>query len=154
MRRQYGQAHRAPAMERQEAPGAGAERGSQMRKQVTHCARGGHEFTAENTYIAPSRPNVRVCRICKKERDDQWRRNHPNYQRSPGIVAWHRANGYRYRVRNRASQTMSRELARLNEALIGRKLPEFDHLLGRRKKTRAVNIITAIAPIEPLGIWL
>ncbi len=125
-----------------------------MRKPVTHCTRGGHEFTVENTYIAPSRPNVRVCRACKKERTNQWRADHPNYQRAPHIVAWRRANGYRYRVRNRNYQTVSREYARLYEALVGQKLPEFDHLLGRRTKTRAVNMITEVTPIEPLGIWL
>lgn len=30
----------------------------------THCIRG-HEFTADNTYSAPSRPHVRICRACK-----------------------------------------------------------------------------------------
>lgn len=27
----------------------------------------GHEFTPENTYYRPSRPNVRVCRQCKRK---------------------------------------------------------------------------------------
>lgn len=31
----------------------------------THCD-SGHEFTAENTYVPPSRPNVRDCRACRK----------------------------------------------------------------------------------------
>lgn len=30
----------------------------------THCSQG-HEFTPENTYVAPSRPNVRCCRACR-----------------------------------------------------------------------------------------
>lgn len=31
----------------------------------THCD-SGHEFTLENTYVAPSRPLVRACRACRK----------------------------------------------------------------------------------------
>lgn len=31
----------------------------------THC-NAGHEFTAENTYVAPRRPHVRACRACRK----------------------------------------------------------------------------------------
>lgn len=36
------------------------------------CAKG-HEFTPENTYVRPSRPNKRECVICMKERE----RNRP-----------------------------------------------------------------------------
>lgn len=32
-------------------------------KARTHCNKG-HEFTEENTYYKPSRPNTRCCRIC------------------------------------------------------------------------------------------
>lgn len=31
----------------------------------THCDRG-HEFTPENTYAPPSRPNIRSCRTCRR----------------------------------------------------------------------------------------
>lgn len=31
----------------------------------THCD-AGHEFTVANTYVSPSRPNVRCCRACRK----------------------------------------------------------------------------------------
>lgn len=31
----------------------------------THCDHG-HEFTPENTYVPPSRPNIRDCRTCRK----------------------------------------------------------------------------------------
>lgn len=31
----------------------------------THCSNG-HEFTPENTYVRPSRPNARNCRSCKR----------------------------------------------------------------------------------------
>lgn len=34
----------------------------------THCANG-HEFTPENIYRPPSRPNSRMCRTCLAERD-------------------------------------------------------------------------------------
>ncbi len=37
----------------------------------THCLNG-HEFTPENTYYAPGRPNERGCRTCKKEQADAW----------------------------------------------------------------------------------
>lgn len=41
-------------------------RHSEQRK--THCPRG-HEYTAENTYITPSRPNNRMCRQCRAENE-------------------------------------------------------------------------------------
>jgi len=31
---------------------------------ITHC-KNGHEFTPQNTYIRPDRPNQRGCRICR-----------------------------------------------------------------------------------------
>ena len=34
----------------------------------THCKRG-HEFTPENIYVQPSRPKIRCCWTCKKEKD-------------------------------------------------------------------------------------
>lgn len=102
-----------------------------MRKRVTHCARSGHEFTAENTYIAPSRPNVRVCRKCKEERHAAWVAAHPDYQRAPKVREWHRANAHRYRTARMTWQREKRFLIKLNSC-----------------------IATAIAPIEPLGIWL
>jgi hypothetical protein len=40
--------------------------------QRTHCPRG-HEYTAENTYRSPSKPNKRVCRTCRRERSAEWR---------------------------------------------------------------------------------
>ncbi len=36
-----------------------------LHAEKTHCLRG-HEFTPENTYIQPSKPTGRLCRICKK----------------------------------------------------------------------------------------
>lgn len=33
----------------------------------THCPQG-HEYTPENTYRYPSRPNNRICRTCERER--------------------------------------------------------------------------------------
>jgi len=42
-----------------------------IRKQgtrVTHCPRG-HEYTEENTYRRPSKPNKRECKICKRNRN-------------------------------------------------------------------------------------
>lgn len=35
---------------------------------LTHCIRG-HEFTPENTYTPPSRPNSRHCRACRRLRE-------------------------------------------------------------------------------------
>jgi hypothetical protein len=37
-------------------------------KRKTHCLRG-HEYTPENTYWFPSRPNVRTCRACMRIRE-------------------------------------------------------------------------------------
>jgi len=33
----------------------------------TQCIRG-HEYTAENTYVQPSRPNTRICLLCRSAR--------------------------------------------------------------------------------------
>ena len=38
--------------------------GTHAQSRKTHCAQG-HEFTDENTYRIPTRPNSRICRICK-----------------------------------------------------------------------------------------
>lgn len=35
--------------------------------QKTHCPRG-HEYTPDNIYVQPSRPNSRSCRTCKRAR--------------------------------------------------------------------------------------
>lgn len=40
---------------------------------ATHCARG-HEWTPENTYYAPKRPNERVCRACARDRVREYQR--------------------------------------------------------------------------------
>lgn len=37
----------------------------------THCVNG-HEFTPENTYRPPSRPNVRQCRACSRARSNRY----------------------------------------------------------------------------------
>lgn len=34
----------------------------------THCPNG-HEYTCENTYSAPCRPNSRYCRACRREKN-------------------------------------------------------------------------------------
>ena len=41
--------------------------GTHAHAKKTHC-KYGHEFTPENTYIQPSRPNSRFCRTCKAAR--------------------------------------------------------------------------------------
>ena len=43
--------------------------GHNRQKNKTHCPKG-HEYTAENTYMIPSRPGHRYCRECRKE---HWR---------------------------------------------------------------------------------
>ncbi len=35
-------------------------------RRKTHCPKG-HELTPENTWVRPSRPNTRQCKICKNE---------------------------------------------------------------------------------------
>jgi hypothetical protein len=42
-------------------PGTGG-----FHRSKTHCKQG-HPFTPENTYVPPSRPNERHCRICRAE---------------------------------------------------------------------------------------
>jgi hypothetical protein len=44
------------------------------RRRTTHCPRG-HEFTPENAYRRPSRPNETECRICRREK--RKRTKHP-----------------------------------------------------------------------------
>ena len=43
-------------------------KGRHAEQQKTHCPRG-HEYTVENTYITPSRPNNRMCRQCRAENE-------------------------------------------------------------------------------------
>lgn len=45
--------------------------GTHNHARKTHCKRG-HEFTPENTYEQPSKPNTRCCKICKKMTYDRW----------------------------------------------------------------------------------
>lgn len=40
-------------------------------QQLTHCP-AGHEYTPENTYVAPSRPNARYCRACHHRHSLAW----------------------------------------------------------------------------------
>lgn len=49
---------------------------SAVNARKTHCE-AGHEFTPENTYHPPGRPDARYCRICKADqtRDSDRRRN-------------------------------------------------------------------------------
>jgi hypothetical protein len=44
-----------------------------VRQWRTHCLRGGHELTRENTYSRPSSPNERLCRICFKAANAAYR---------------------------------------------------------------------------------
>lgn len=44
-----------------------ARKGRYNHQKKTHCVHG-HEFTPENTYHPPSRPNRRICITCDKER--------------------------------------------------------------------------------------
>ena len=53
---------------------------------VTHCPQG-HEYTPENTYRQPSRPNQRICRTCKQQRDKQ--RNRHQYMRQYQKTRYH-----------------------------------------------------------------
>lgn len=41
--------------------------GNSWQKSRTHCPQG-HEYSRENTYVLPSRPNARYCRACNRER--------------------------------------------------------------------------------------
>lgn len=38
---------------------------------TTYCKHG-HEWTEENTYIPPNRPEVRICRACKNKNNNAW----------------------------------------------------------------------------------
>ncbi len=51
-----------------------------VRARQTHC-RQGHEFTPENTYTPPSRPNSRYCRECKRQRDRGCNRHFADVER-------------------------------------------------------------------------
>lgn len=55
-----------------------ASKGRYNHQKKTHCPHG-HEFTLENIYRAPSRPNKRACRSCMRDRNRlEW---HINPQR-------------------------------------------------------------------------
>lgn len=41
----------------------------------THCPKG-HEYSAENTYVLPSRPSARYCRACHRERTTKRENDH------------------------------------------------------------------------------
>lgn len=59
---------------------------------MTHC-RHGHEFTPENTYIAPSRPRERMCRECMRTRSRERGRalSKAGVRRRPVVVLQPRA---------------------------------------------------------------
>ena len=46
---------------------------AQWQRTKTHCPRG-HEYTPENTYVLPSRPNARYCRTCHREQTRERRK--------------------------------------------------------------------------------
>jgi hypothetical protein len=58
---EYGPAHLEPVTHRVNNMRSSSP--SALNAQKTHCKRG-HEFTPENTYVAPDRPNSRACRKC------------------------------------------------------------------------------------------
>jgi hypothetical protein len=45
-----------------------------VRDRATHCRRGLHEFTPENTYIKPS--GHRMCRACMRDTARRWQASH------------------------------------------------------------------------------
>lgn len=45
-------------------------KGRHAEHKTTHCPQG-HEYTEENTYRRPSRPNQRLCRTCIRNRNKQ-----------------------------------------------------------------------------------
>lgn len=47
--------------------------GRHPQRSRTHCVNG-HEFSPENTFQAPSKPGVRLCRACARERDANWKK--------------------------------------------------------------------------------
>ena len=49
-----------------------------FRKDPTRCING-HEFTEENTYYNPSLPHIKVCRICAKKSQKNWKTKNPEY---------------------------------------------------------------------------
>jgi hypothetical protein len=50
------------------------------RQHQTHC-RNGHEFTQENIYRSPGRPNKRQCKECQRERGRRNWRERPEFMR-------------------------------------------------------------------------
>lgn len=40
----------------------------------THCSKG-HEFTSQNTFRPPGRPNTRQCKVCSRESTKAWKEN-------------------------------------------------------------------------------
>ena len=75
-----------------------AAKGRYNHQKKTHC-RHGHEFTPENTYRAPSRPNKRACRECA---------------RMHGRRDWH--ENERRRMRQNELRRQRRQLARTQPA--------------------------------------
>lgn len=49
-----------------------------MSRRLTHCRKGKHEFTPENTYINPDKH--RICRACRREYSKAY--YHSNYRLS------------------------------------------------------------------------
>jgi len=45
-----------------------------VQRSRTHCPKG-HEYTPENTYRQPSKPNTRKCKICAREYWETYTRN-------------------------------------------------------------------------------
>lgn len=60
----------------------------------THCKHG-HEFTPENTYYAPGRPNRRLCKQCQRQYDHDHPRDRAAYQREQRRLHPERFRGYR-----------------------------------------------------------
>lgn len=52
-------------------------RGKWPQKERTHCPQG-HEYTPENTYAPPSRPNARYCKACHRMRYARTKRAREN----------------------------------------------------------------------------
>jgi len=53
--------------------GENTRRGVSHQALKTHCPQG-HEYTSDNTYVSPSRPNARYCISCMRERQREHKR--------------------------------------------------------------------------------